>query len=586
MNKDSKILKTINKSRNKYKKIINKNPEVGSAITIFLVMLFSFLIIASCKNIVGSENAGISIADNSAQEYFYSKEYDKAIEGYSNLQQKEEWPINLVKEAEVYSVKGEYKISNRLLNEAFEKRNKLVLEQGRIKYQDLDGELGNYIAFTALMNGDYKKALEYGEIFLQDNGGYKELERTLFTIYLANGNNEKAKYILENYKVDNNLSYDLAYYARMNMLAGNYDATYENLLDAWNKNKDEIRVFDIIEEMASNDLEDTIKKITSLSQKNPEVNAYRVWLAKCYSMDVTKADKGITVIEELKDEELSSNMFNSISAKIEKNAGNNEESEDIINSIIKKKEKNYIDYNIEAKYYFDNKNYEKALEACNQSIILNKEYSYNYGFLMTDIMIKKKQVEMAEPYFRTALRKDPLNYRLILNIADYYNNVAKNTDTAYSYYNLAIAINSTDDKIYYSMALANLENHKSEEAITQLKRAIEIKRNEIIYHNTLSVIYFKNNKIEDSIKEIRAAYAIDKNNIEALNNAGCYYISSTDEIERGVENLSGAYSKMDKNVDSETRSTINLNYQKAKQYLKDYKENNSKATKPELQMIY
>ena len=136
------------------------------------------------------------------------------------------------------------------------------------------------------------------------------------------------------------------------------------------------------------------------------------------------------------------------------------------------------------------------------------------------------------------------------------------------------------------MALANIDNHKSEEAITQLKKAIELKGNEIIYHNTLSVIYFKNNKMEDSIKEIRAAYAIDKNNIMALNNAGCYYIANTNEIERGVENLLGAYEKMDKNTDSETRSTITLNYQKAKQYLKDYKENNSKTTKPELQMIY
>ena len=90
-----------------------------------------------------------------------------------------------------------------------------------------------------------------------------------------------------------------------------------------------------------------------------------------------------------------------------KNAGNNEESDNIIKSIIDKKEKTYVDYNIEGQYYFDNKEYDKAIEACKQSIIQNKDYSDNYGFLMTDIMIKKKQVEMAEPYFRTALGKNP-----------------------------------------------------------------------------------------------------------------------------------------------------------------------------------
>ena len=72
----------------------------------------------------------------------------------------------------------------------------------------------------------------------------------------------------------------------------------------------------------------------------------------------------------------------------------------------------------------------------------------------------------------------------------------------------------------------------------------------------------------------------------ALNNAGCYYITNTDEIERGVENLLGAYEKMDNNIDSETKSTITSNYEKAKQYLKEYNQNKSKATKPELQMLY
>ena len=211
-------------------------------------------------------------------------------------------------------------------------------------------------------------------------------------------------------------------------------------------------------------------------------------------MDKNKSDKGIEIIEELKDEELGNSMFKSLSAQVEKNAGDKENSDDIINILLKKR-KDYVDYNIEAQYYFDNKEYDKALEACKQSIIQNGEYSYNYGVLMTDIMIEKKQVEMAEPYFRTALREEPFNYKLILNIAHYYKNMTKNTDKAYSYYNLAIRINPKDDKIYYSMALANLENRKSEEAITQLKKAIELRGNEVTYHNALSVIYFNNKKM-------------------------------------------------------------------------------------------
>lgn len=577
-------LKIINKS--KYVKFINQNPELGSAITIFLVMLFSILVIAICKNALGGENTVTSITENPAEDYFYKNEYDKAIEEYSKLQENEDWPLNLVKEAEVYSVKGEYNISNRLLNEAFQKRNRLIDEKNKIKYKDLDGELGNYITFTALMNGDYKKALEYGELFFIDNKGNKELQRTLFTIYLVNGNNEKAKEILENYNLDKEASYDLALYGNMNMLVDNYDLAFSNLKDSWNINKDEIKVFDIIEEMAHSNMEDTLDKITALSQQNPEEKAYRVWLAKCYSMDKSKVDKGIELIEELKDEDLGNSIFKSISAEIQKNAGNKEESDKIMKSIIERKEKTYVDYTIEGQYYFDNKEYDKALESCKQSIIKNGDYADNYGFLMPDIMIETKQIEMAEPYFRIALRKEPFNLNLILNIAGYYNGTVRNTDKAFSYYNLATAINPRNHNTYYSIALDNLNNNKLEESITQLKKAIEVKGNEIKYYNTLSVVYFKNNKMEDSIKEIRAAYAIDNNNVMALNNAGCYYIKSTNEIERGVENLLGAYEKMDNNIDSKTRSTITSNYEKAKQYLKEYNKNNSKAIKPEFEMIY
>ncbi|PRR81283.1 tetratricopeptide repeat protein [Clostridium vincentii] len=569
-----------------YRKFINKNPEIESAIAMFLVMLFAVSVIAMCKSAQGDAAVVTSITENPAEQYFYEKEYDKAIEEYTKLQEEEEWPLNLVKEADVYSVRGEYKISNRLLNEASQKRNKIIDEQGRAEYEDLDGELGNYIAFTALMNGDYKKALEYGEVFLEDNKDDKELKRTLFAIYLTNGNKEKAKEILTNYNIDEKASYDLALYGKMNMLVDNYDVAFSNLKDSWNKNKDEIKVFDIIEEMAEGNMEDTINKITELSEENPEEKVYKVWLAKCYSMDESKTDKGIELIEELKDEDLGNSMFSSISAEIEKNAGNTEESDAIMKSIIGKKEKTYVDYNIESQYYFDNKEYDKALEACKQSILKNGDYLDNYAVLMPDIMIKKKQVELAEPYFRTALRKEPFNSRLISNIADYYNSTAKDINTAYPYYNLAVALNPKDDTIYYSMALSDLNNNKSEEAIVQLKKAIELKGNEITYHNTLSVIYFNNKKMDNSIEEIRAAYEIDNNNIMALNNAGCYYLSNTDEIERGVDNLLGAYEKMDNNVDSETRSTITINYEKAKQYLKDYNDNKSNATKPELQMLY
>lgn len=39
---------------------------------------------------------------------------------------------------------------------------------------------------------------------------------------------------------------------------------------------------------------------------------------------------------------------------------------------------------------------------------------------MSDIMIKKGEPNLAEPYFRTALVKEPFNYNIMLKVANYY----------------------------------------------------------------------------------------------------------------------------------------------------------------------
>ena len=84
--------------------------------------------------------------------------------------------------------------------------------------------------------------------------------------------------------------------------------------------------------------------------------------------------------------------------------------------------------------------YDKAIEYCKKGILENSEYPDNYGFLMTDIMIKKGEPELAEPYFRTALIKEPFNYNIILKVADYYQYTMNNLEKAYEYLNFASLI--------------------------------------------------------------------------------------------------------------------------------------------------
>lgn len=574
-----------NKDKIHNESFFKKYPKASSIITLSLVAAFSLGSSVLVKSLAGSPKEEINITDDSNELNYYDKNYDDAIAGYKEDSKKDEWPIDIVKEAEIYSVKGDYEKSNRLLMEAYENRNKLIDENGREKYADRDAEFGNYIVVVALYNGEYKKALEYGEVFLMDNNADKTLERSLFVVYLANGDKyrDKAKELVKNYEVDNNSSYDLALYARMNMLIGEKDKTFTYLKDAWNLNKDELKVYDVISEMAENDFDSTVKSLKNLAEKNTDENCYNLWLTKCYSLNEKYNQKSLDTLDSMESKDLGESVIYGLKAKVYGNSGDKDAANEAIENLSNKEEKTYVDYYELSEYYIDNKEYDKALENAKNCIVANKSYPDGYGYLMTEIMVKQKQVENAEPYFRTALRIEPFNSRTIMMTADYYCNKTKNTDTGYKYYDIASVINPNNSKIYYNLAKIAETNRKNDDAIKYMKKAISINDEEIKYHNYLGVLYYNANKKEDAIKEIRAAYSLDKNDIVALNNAGCYYIA-TGDYDRGLENIKGAYEKIQTDTDVELVSKLTTNYEKAKSYVKAVKSDSS-PSKPELDLL-
>lgn len=272
------------KNKTLYNKIL-KHKEFSSIITIVGVLLFAFIIIYICQKILIVEEKAPVTATISAEEYFHQGKYDKAIKGYEKLQVEEEWPIYNIKIAEILSVSGDIDKSNNTIIESVVKRNKIIDENGMGSYEDKDIEFGNYVALTFLLNGNYDKALEYGEFFKNQHSGNKELERTMFTIYMANNKLDEARDITDKYSVDLESSYDLAIYANMNMLVNKWDKGFEYLKKAWHENKEEIKVYDVIAQILAYNRKDTIKRITELSENNPDELCYKVWLANKDSLD-------------------------------------------------------------------------------------------------------------------------------------------------------------------------------------------------------------------------------------------------------------------------------------------------------------
>ena len=571
----------------KEKKFFDKNSEIYSVIIIICVIAFSFLLMGTIKAIVGEEDeiSDVEISNNKAEEYFYEKDYDKAINEYQKLQVDEEWPSYSVKIAEIYSLEGNVEESNRILEDVVVKRYSLFDTEGREKYEDKDAELCNSIITNFLLNTNYKTALEYGEMFLSEVND-KQLSRTMFTVYMANGLKDKAKKIVETYNIDTASAYDLATLANMEMVIGEWDAGFEFLRKAWYIDKDEIKIFDVIAQVTSENKNEIIKRITKLSNDTPDEICYKVWLAKCYSMYEETAEDASEIIYQLEGQEVGDVIFNTIKAKVYQNLGKNKEAEKIYNKIIKSDD-SFVGYHTAAWYYLEMGDYEKALKYCKNSILLKKDYPDNYAFLIPEIMLKLNNSLQAEPYFRTALNKEPFNYNIILKTADFYWNVAKNSEKAYEYFNLASLILPNDEDIFYNMALIKLTEEDNNKAIELVKKCIDIEETTAKYHRTLGTIYLSNGKNEEAIKQIREAYAIDKKDILTLNNAGCYYISVEANLNRALINFKAAYEGITAETDSVTKDIITENYEKIKEISEKYENyDGASITLPNFELFY
>ena len=573
---------------------LKKNKYLIPAITMILCLSISVGIAATLKSLMGKKEVEASIASNSAEIAFYNKKYDIAIAEYTKMQENEkDWPIWNMKIAEIYSVKGEFVKSNEIIEKVYEARNKLAdakKDKDKEKDQNLeakDKELMNLIVFTTLMNGEYKKSLEYGEVFLRKYPTDKNLLRTMTTIYLVNGNKDKAKEIVNIYQIDSESASDLAVIARMNMLVDDFDEGFSLLKDAWYKDKNEVKVFDVIAQITDYNKIDIIDRISKLEKKEPDELAYKMWMAKIYSMSKDSAKKADELIGKLENEDVENVNLMLIKANMYENTGEIGKAKEVLDEVIKDDPKSFIGYHAAAWQDYNNQKYDVAFKDCVKSIAMNKDYPDNYGFLIPEILTKQKKGEEAEPYFRTALYKEPFNYNIMIKIAEYYGNTIKNTSRALYYYDLAARMKPNDPEIYYNMALINLNNQKPEDAIELLKKSIAINDKDPKYHRAIGTVYLNKEKNDDALKEIRKAYSIDKTDILTLNNAGCYYISVDGDIDRGMVNLKAAYDGMTKETSAEDREIITENYNRAKELSKAYNKRNGASLKvPDLKLFY
>jgi tetratricopeptide (TPR) repeat protein len=573
--KKDNLKNTLEKLKVSFKENTKAYVIFGS-IGIFLVVSL-VLSIRQLTNTVATSalHKKISITNNAAEEYFYKGQYDKAIEEYIKLQQKDPSEgLWFAKMSEIYSVMGNIESSKEYLGKAKElgSKNAVVL---------------NYIVFTEFMNKDYSSALQQGEESLAQFPKDKKLIKTMFTVYMANNMLEKAKDLIAGYPADIKSAYEIAEYARMLMVVGQWEEGYKELRVAWNVDKDEYKIYDVLAQISVYNNDIILENVTSLAEKNPNDLAYKMWLAKIYSLSEATAEQATKLIEELKQHDIGKIEIKLIEAAALQNLKQTEQADELIKKVIDENKNDYRVLHTAGWYYLNKMNFTLAENYCRESIAKNKDYTDNYGFLMPEILKAQGKSVEGEPYFRTAMYKEPYNYNIMLTIANYYWYTTKDSEKALEHFKFAEIVKPNDGDIKYNMALINISNNRIDEAVELLKQSIKISDGTAKYHRTLGTIYLLNGSPADAIKEIRYAYGSDETDIMTLNNAGCYYTTQDLNLERGEYNLRKAQEGITEATDKYTSDTIKSNYKKVKELLDKYNSGSSGTLKiPELTLFY
>ena len=569
------INRTSKKINNTYKKINEKNPYIEPVVMIGIPCLFVLAMILGIKNFTTVEE--INITKNSAEYLYYENKYDESIEEYNKMQKEENWPIWTVKSADIYSIKGDIKKSSSLLKEAIIKRDRIIKEEGFDNYKDKDIELINSMLFTFIMNKEYDEAISLGEQYINEYGRNKEILKTLFAAYISNNHIYKAEMLTEEYPIDEKSAYDVCVLANMNMLINRWDKGLELLKDAWYLDKNELKIYDVIEDMSSFNNEKLIESIQAKIENNTNEDAYKMLLAKAYSVSKETANDAEELMKDLDDNNVDGIASDFINYEICKSRNNNSEAEEYLEAAERKAEKekkdSYVTYYISAVKAFNNEKYEEAFNLAKKSIIANQEYTNNYESLIPDILLAKGNIKPTEAYFRTAMKKEPYNYETIIKIANYYSNYESNNEKARNYYELALNIKKDDSELYFKLAKLDIVDEKWEDASNNLKEAIKIEEDNPEYYRTLGAVYLKSSKNEEGIELTRKAYSMNEKDILALNNAGWYYLMVENDIARGYENIKAAYEEIPASMDESTKNSLIENYNKSKEvydkFLKD-----------------
>lgn len=420
-----------------------------------------------------------------------------------------------------YTLKGDSAKAQETVNNAL----KVIPKNPKVLVASAFYSAENNKLDEAIVN--YKKALEIDPANSSALSG-------LYSSYIKKGDKESADKLIAD--TSKNASALTPFVVNSLAKTKDWDKAFSLLSDTYKKDKDDIAIYDAISSFNNSDKTfiSTLKKKMTDNQSN---FMYKLlYINLCNNKDFV--DEGLTIANSLENELKNSQAYKIALARLYDAKGDTDKAKKLYEDLEKTYPNDYRILHNFGWYYYNNKEYDKAVEYGLKSMASNPEYRDNYAYLIPYSLLKQKKYADEIPYLTTALNLDPTNAQTIYDIGYAYFK-GKNYEKALAYFNQSLALQPENANYKYELSICydKLGNHdKALELADELLTKFPTNDDYIFLKGTINVFMKNDDKALKLFESVSDGY---KNSYEYLNNIACLKYCMSDNTDENKVSATG-----------------------------------------------
>lgn len=191
----------------------------------------------------------------------------------------------------------------------------------------------------------------------------------------------------------------------------------------------------------------------------------------------------------------------------------------------------------EGKTYYNNGEYDKAIEIFKKAVELNPNDDDSWRWLGNSYN-RNGQIEEAIKYYLKAAELNPDDSRNWFNLGISYSNNEQYKEAINSFLKV-VELNPDDSYSWYGLGNSYIKNKQVEDAIKSLLKATELNSNDYQSWLDLAISYIHNEQYEEAIEPLLKAIELNPNNAGDLSLLG-YVYKINGQYEEAIKYLSKA----------------------------------------------